>query len=74
MKIKRVRFIVTRNNNSEILCGLARDFKFIPIAELKDTAIKTFSSKKKAESAFLRSWGNVSWPYNIIEVKETIEF
>ena len=74
MKIERIRFIITRNDNREILCGLARDFKFIPIAELKDTAIKTFSSKKKAESAFLRSWGKVDWPYNIVEVKETIEF
>ena len=74
MKIERIRFVITRNNNKEILCGLARDFKFVEISNLKDTAIKTFSTKKKAEAAFLRSWGNVSWPYNIVEVKETIEF
>lgn len=39
------------------MCGLARDFKFKKEGEIGDTAIKTYSSEKKAYSAAIRAFG-----------------
>ena len=39
------------------MCGLPRDFKFKKQGEIGDTAIKTYSSEKKAYSAAIRAFG-----------------
>ena len=73
MKIERDRYIILRNNRSEILCGLSRQFHFKKIDEIANAAIKTYNSYKKAESA-LNYW-NSYWTQGceIIPVVETIE-
>ena len=73
MKIQRDRYIILRNNRSEILCGLSRQFHFKKIDEIANAAIKTYNSYKKAESA-LNCW-NLHWTKGceIIPVVETIE-
>lgn len=73
MKIQRDRYIILRNNRSEILCGLSRQFHFKKIDEIANAAIKTYNSYKKAESA-LNCW-NSHWTKGceIIPVVETIE-
>lgn len=57
IEITRERWIIVRQNEPiEIFCGLARNYKFKPINEIDDTAIKTYLSKSKAESSFMSSW------------------
>lgn len=68
MRIERKRYVVMRNNRTEIWCGLSRNFSFRPITELNDVAIKTYRSEAQAES------GCSSWDRNfeIVPVIETI--
>lgn len=54
MKIERERWVIVRGN--DIFCGLARHYKFKPIDDVGNTAIKTYLSKGKAESSFVSSW------------------
>lgn len=76
--LKRTRYIVTRNNDTEIFCGLSRSYTFKPIDNIGDTAIKTYSSYNKAKSSFLSSWFSAhlddfeNGTYNIIEVVESL--
>lgn len=37
-----------RKNRTEIWCGLSREFHFVKIDELKNTAIKIYRTKKQA--------------------------
>ena len=48
MKIERKRWVIMRNNRTEIFCGLARNYQFKKISEIGDTAVKTYLSKNKA--------------------------
>lgn len=73
MKIQRRRYVITRNNNTEIFCGLARMYHFKKINEVGDTPIKTYSSEKKAKASFESSWSWIDFKYNVLEVVETIE-
>lgn len=73
MKIQRRRYVITRNNNTEIFCGLARMYHFKKINEVGDTPIKTYSSEKKAKASFESSWIRIDFKYNVLEVVETIE-
>jgi len=73
MEICRVRYIVVRNNRTEIFCGLARHYQFKPIDDIGDTAIKTYLSEKKAKSSFISSWFNAeNENYEILPVEEII--
>ena len=54
MTIARKRWVIIKDD--KIFCGLARNYKFKPINDIGDTAIKTYTSKKKAESSFESSW------------------
>ena len=54
MTIARKRWVIIKDD--KIFCGLARNYKFKPIDDIGDTAIKTYTSKKKAESPFEGSW------------------
>lgn len=53
--ITRQRWIIVRNE-TDILCGLSRNYDFKPIDKIGDTAIKTYRSKKSALSSFRKSW------------------
>ena len=54
MTITRKRWVIIKDN--EIFCGLARNYQFKSIDNIGDTAIKTYTSKRKAESSFKSSW------------------
>lgn len=54
MTIARKRWVIIKDD--KIFCGLARNYKFKPIDDIGDTAIKTYTNKKKAESSFKSSW------------------
>lgn len=68
MKIERKRFVVMRNNRTEIWGGLAQHYKFRPINDIGEFAIKTYRSEKQALS------GCSSWDRNfeVVPVVETI--
>lgn len=68
MNITRKRFIVMRNNRSEVWCGLSKHFYFKPISEVKDTSVKTYRSQAQAEA------GCSSWDRNfeVVPVTESI--
>lgn len=51
MKIQRKRYVVMRNNRTEIWGGCAKHFYFRPITDVGDFAIKTYRSLKQAESS-----------------------
>lgn len=69
MRIERTRYVVMRNNRTEIWCGLARSFSFKKVDEIGETAIKTYRTRKQAES------GCSSWDrdFEVVEVKEIVE-
>lgn len=56
MRIQRQRWIVKRNSDDKIFCGLARNYQFKSADEIGDTAIKTFLSEAKALSAVKSSY------------------
>lgn len=74
MKIERYRYIVTRNNNTEVFCGSSKNHSFEKINELKDKkiAIQTYATRQLAESNFKKSWWNIDFEYEIIKVLEVI--
>lgn len=41
MRIERERWVIMRNNRTEIFCGLASNYTFKPIDNIGNTAIKT---------------------------------
>lgn len=49
--IERERWMIMRDG-TEILCGLARNYTFKPVADIGNAAVKTYLSKAKAISAF----------------------
>lgn len=69
MKIQRKRYVVMRNNRTEIWCGLAKHFRFRKVEEIKDVAVKTYRSENQAMS------GCSSWDrdFEVVPVIETIE-
>ena len=68
MNITRKRFVIMRNNRSEVWCGLSKHFYFKPISEIKDTSVKTYCSQAQAEA------GCSSWDRNfeVVPAMETI--
>lgn len=53
---KRIRYVVIRNSDDAVFCGLAQHYTFKTIEQLGNTAIKTYLSENKAKSSFLSSW------------------
>ena len=45
MKIERKRYVVMRNNRTEIWCGISRRFSFKKIDEINNASIKTYDSE-----------------------------
>lgn len=68
MKIERKRYVVMRKNRTEIWGGLAQKYKFRPIDDVGDFAIKTYRTKKQAESS-CSSWDR---DFEVVEVIETL--
>lgn len=74
MKIERKRWVIMRNNRTEIFCGLARSFNFKPVDNIGNTAIKTYLSKNKALASFDSSWyGTPDFEVEAVEITETYE-
>lgn len=69
MKIERKRYVIMRNNRTEIWCGLARSFHFRKLEDVGKDSIKTYSSKNKAESS-CSPWVD---DREVVEVREIIE-
>lgn len=69
MKIERKRYVIMRNNRTEIWCGLAQNFHFRKLEEIGKNSIKTYNSRTKAESS-CSSWDD---DWEVVEVKEIIE-
>ena len=69
VRIERTRYVVMRNNRTEIWCGLSKHFHFVKIDEIKDVAIKTYRTKRQAES------GCSSWDrdFEVVECKEVYD-
>ena len=68
MLIERKRYVVMRNNRTEIWCGLARHFYFKSVSEIGDSPIKTYLSSSKAKSS-CSSWNK---DFEVVEVVETL--
>ena len=74
MKIKRTRYVVMRNNRTEIWCGLTKNNYFKKVDEIGRNAIRSYDSEKRAKSSY-----NVSccpyWNenYEIVEITETLD-
>ena len=73
INIIRERWILVRTDTDAVFCGFARRYKFVPIDNLKNESIKTYTSESKALSSFKLSWGVINFPYKAIKVKESIE-
>ena len=73
MRIERERWIIMRNNRTEIFCGLARNYTFKPIDNIGNTAIKTYRSKNTALSSFDSSWYRPDFEVEAVKIKEGYE-
>ena len=73
MRIERERWVIMRNNRTEIFCGLARSYKFKPINDIGNTAIKTYRSKNTALSSFESSWYRPDFEVEAVRIKEVYE-
>ena len=67
MKIERKRFVVMRKNRTEIWGGLAQHFKFRPISDIGEFAIKTYRSEKQAYTC--SSWDR---DFEVVPISEII--
>lgn len=75
MKIERTRWIIMRNNRTEILCGMGNHFKFKNINDLDRAPLKTYFSEDKAMSSFLAiPFESTNFEIEIIKATEIIEF
>lgn len=72
MYIERIRYIVRRTRDSAIMCGLARDFKFKTEGEIGNTAIKTYSSAKKAYSAAMSAFNYEDHEIYVEQIHEIV--
>lgn len=68
MTITRKRYVVMRKNRTEIWGGCAQHYHFKPIDDIGDFAIKTYRTKKQAESS-CSSWDT---NFEVVEVIETL--
>lgn len=73
MKIERKRWVIMRNNRTEIFCGLARHYQFKKVSEIGNTAIKTYLSENKALSSFDISWWKPDFEVEAVEITEVYE-
>ena len=79
IEIIRKRYIILRTQDNSIFCGLARQFHFTKLTELKNEPLKTYLSESKAKSSFLQSWWKATredfenGTYKIIEVEESVQ-
>ncbi len=73
MKIERKRWVIMRNNRTEIFCGLARHYQFKKVSEIGNTAIKTYLSENKALSSFDSSWWKPDFEVEAVEITEVYE-
>ncbi len=73
MKLKRKRYIITRNNRTEIFCGLSQNYTFRPIDKIGNIAIKSYKSENTAKSSFKNSWRCPDFEIEVLEVNEIYE-
>lgn len=73
MRIERKRWVIMRNNRTEIFCGLARNYQFKKVNEIGNTAIKTYLSENKALSSFESSWWKPDFEVEAVEITEVYE-
>lgn len=73
MKIERKRWVIMRNNRTEIFCSLTRHNQFKKVSEIRNTAIKTYSSENKALSSFDSSWWKPDFEVEAVEITEVCE-
>lgn len=52
LNIKRKRYVIIRDD-SDIFCGLARNYQFKKIGDIGNTSIKTYATKETAQKAFV---------------------
>ena len=67
MKIERKRYVVMRKNRTEIWGGLAQHYRFRPISDIGEFAIKTYRTEKQAHTC--SSWDR---DFEVVEVNETL--
>lgn len=69
MRIERKRYVIMRNNRTEIWCGLAKNFYFKKVNEIGDTSVKTYLSEAKARNS-CSSWDR---DFEVVPVLEIID-
>lgn len=69
MKIQRKRYVVMRKNRTQVWCGLAKNFSFRNVAEIKDVSVKTYRSEAQARAGC----SSYDRDFEIVPVVETIE-
>lgn len=69
MKIQRKRYVVMRKNRTQVWCGLAKNFSFRNVDEIKDVSVKTYRSEAQARAGC----SSYDRDFEIVPVVETIE-
>lgn len=55
INIKRERYIVVDTETNEIFTGFHKYFRFVPVTELKDRPLKTYTTVNKAKLSVERA-------------------
>lgn len=66
--IIRQRYVVMRNNRTEIWCGLSKNFHWKPLNSVADASVKTYRSEAQAKAGY-SGWDD---DIEIIPVVESI--
>lgn len=69
MKIVRNRYVVMRNNRTEIWGGCAKHFYFKPVSDIGDFQVKSYRSEAQAWASCSSRDEN----FEVVPVVETIE-
>lgn len=73
MEIKRTRYVVMRNNRTEIMCGSARNAGFRDINDIKNVSIKTYCTAIRAVDAYYRNFFIKDSNKDDVEAVEIVE-
>lgn len=75
LAIYRTRYACVRQRDGQlqVWAGLAQNYKFVPVRELKETAIKTYRSQPMARSGCSYWYKDSDPTFRIIEVQESIQ-
>ncbi len=71
MEISKTRYIIMRNQRTEVLCGCKGRYLFHAVSDIGNRKIKTYKTRPKGTPYVDGVWGHPK-DYEVVQVTETI--